>query len=341
MFIAYIKERKAWLLFFLSLQIWLNIILTLDVAFLSISLLYINVINSLAFILFFIWRYRVESVFLKSLEVNIDKEFTLDMLFSALPEGKSTFEKRLSTALDELFEVAKEELNNTRVEHLEENDRTLTWIHEVKTPLTSMKLMIDTVENPKVKTKLEVEWLRIHLLLDQQLHHTRLPSLEKDYLIETTNFNKVIPAEIKELQAWCMQKGIGFEIDLLQEEVLTDQKWLSFIVRQLLSNAVKYSKENGEIHVYTQKDSSKHSILYIQDFGIGISPADLPRIFEKSFTGTTGRETTASTGMGLYLAKNAADKLGIEIAVESKIDKGSLFSLKFPIKNEMTRISGR
>lgn len=291
--------------------------------------------------MFFVWRYWIETAYVKALEENLDNEITLDRLRATFPEGKSSFERKITTVIDELILVADEEMNQIKVEHLEENDHTLSWIHEVKTPLTSMQLMIGTLNDSKIRKKLEVEWLRIYLLLDQQLHHTRLPSIEKDYIIESISIQKILHSEIKELQAWCMQNGIGFEIELSEEEVLTDQKWLSFIIRQILSNAVKYSVEGSVINICTRKDNTDHTLLDIQDNGNGITQADLPRIFEKSFTGKTGRATTASTGMGLYLAKNAAEKLGIEIAVESNINIGSIFSLKFPLKNEMTKIAGR
>ncbi|WP_391118462.1 sensor histidine kinase [Psychrobacillus sp. L3] len=297
--------------------------------------------NIIAFIIFFVWRFRKESGYIKDLEENVDYENTFDMLLAALPRGKSSFEKKITYTIDELISVAREELNQLKVEHLEENDHILSWIHEVKTPLTSMKLLIDTIENGQMQKKLEFEWLRIHLLLDQQLHHTRLPSMEKDYMIGPVNIQRIVHLEIKELQAWCMQKEIGFEINLLHVEVLTDQKWLSFIIRQILSNAVKYSNENCDIHIFSQKDEMGHTLLHIHDCGIGVTQADLPRIFEKSFTGTIGREKASSTGMGLYLAKNAADKLGIEIFVDSKVNIGSTFSIKFPLKNEMTKIVGR
>lgn len=341
MFITYIKERKAWILFFLCIQLWLNIILTLDVAFQEISIVYINFVNVLSFLLFLVWRYSKETVYFKALEESLENKNKLDISLASLPKGESSFEKKLTNTIEELIFVGNEELNDMKVKHLEKNDHILSWIHEVKTPLTSLKLMIDTVENRSLQKKLEVEWLRVHLLLDQQLHHTRLPSIEKDNMIESVNIQKLVHGEVKQLQAWCMQKGIGFEIDLLQEAVLTDQKWLSFIIRQLLSNAVKYSYEDKEIHIFSRIDETEHLVLNIQDSGIGITQADLPRIFDKSFTGTTGREAVASTGMGLYLAKKAADKLGIRITVDSKIGEGSVFSLQFPLKNEMSRIASR
>ena len=307
----------------------------------EISLLYINFINTTAFILFFLWRYFQETKYFKALIKSSDNEKSLDFLLESLPDGHSSFERTLSTTIDDLVLVAKEELNGLKIDHLEENDLKLAWIHEVKTPLTSMKLMIDSLDDRNAQKKLEIEWLRIHLLLDQQLHNTRLSTIEKDYMIEEVDIQKIIHMEIKEFQAWCIQKNIGFDLEHLKEKVISDQKWLAFIVRQIISNAIKYSHSDSEIHIKTNIDDTGHIILMIRDFGIGISQADLPRIFEKAFTGSIGRQTTASTGMGLYLAKNVAEHLGIHVFVYSTIGEGTTFSLQFPLKNEIMKILGR
>lgn len=287
------------------------------------------------------WRYFQETKYIKALVNSLANEKDLDFILESFPRGYSSFEKTLSTKIDDLVLVAKEELNALKVEHLEENDFTLAWIHEVKTPLTSMKLMIDSLEDRNTQKKLEVEWLRIHLLLDQQLHSTRLSTIEKDYMIEEVDIQRILHMEIKEFQAWCIQKNIGFELVNIEVKVMSDQKWLAFIVRQLISNAIKYSHTGSEIYIRTDIAATGHVILMIRDSGIGISQADLPRIFEKAFTGTVGRQTTASTGMGLYLAKNVAEQLGIHIYVTSTIGEGSVFSLQFPLKNEIVKILGR
>ncbi|QUG43508.1 sensor histidine kinase [Psychrobacillus sp. INOP01] len=307
----------------------------------EISILYINFINITAFVFFFIWRYFQETKYIKALVSTLANEKDLDFILESFPDGYSSFEKTLSTTIDDLVLVAKEELNGLKVEHLEENDYTLAWIHEVKTPLTSMKLMIDSLDDRNAQKKLEVEWLRIHLLLDQQLHNTRLSTIEKDYMIEEVDIQKVLHMEIKEFQAWCIQKNIGFDLENLEVKVLSDPKWLAFIVRQVISNAVKYSHADSEIHIRTDRDDTGHIILMIRDSGTGISQADLPRIFEKAFTGTNGRQTTASTGMGLYLAKNVAEQIGIHVLASSNIGVGSTFSLRFPLKNEIVKILGR
>ncbi|TQR18939.1 sensor histidine kinase [Psychrobacillus vulpis] len=343
MLLLFLKERKAWILFFIVMQIWLNFILALDVAFVHTSTIYINSVNIILFILFLAWRFFIETRYLRKLNVMIqlEKQLDFDTLLALFPDGCTPFEHLFAEAIEEVVLKSREELNAVKVDFSEENDRTLIWIHEMKTPITAIRLMIDSIENPILQKKMELEWLRIHLLLDQQLHNTRLPSIGIDNMMETIVLQKIIHKEIRELLAWCMEKGIGFDLVDLEVEVLTDQKWFSFIVRQLLTNAVKYSDENTEIRVFVTRDQTGHVLLHIQDEGIGISKADLPRIFDKSFTGSTGRLTTASTGMGLYLAKNAAEKLGIVVLVQSELGVGTTFSLCFPLKNQFLQISSR
>lgn len=341
LFLYYVKEKFAWILFYVLLQLLFNILVTIDISFANTSIIYMNSISLVAFLVFFLWRFFQETKLIRGLLKLQEHDSTLDELLEKLPVGRSSFEKIMMSKLQEVIQVGKQELNDSKTVFLEEKDQTLSWIHEMKTPLTSMKLVIDSVHDPKLKRTLNIDWLRIHMLLDQQLHNTRLPSIEKDNVIEEINVEKLIFREIKELKPWCMQRHIGFETEDLDQVVVTDQKWLSFIVRQLLSNAVKYSKENSEIRIYTKKEKSGRMVLSIEDKGIGITPADLPRIFDKSFTGKIGRESTASTGMGLYLAKNAAEKLGIKIRVNSTADVGSTFSIHFPLQNDMQQILGR
>ena len=220
----------------------------------------------------------------------------------------------------------------------QEKDELLSWIHEVKTPLTAMQLMIDRLDNETMKSHLIYEWLRIHLLLDQQLHQKRIPFIENDLYIEITDLKVLITKEIKDLQSWCIQKGIGFDLHLEVTEVLSDAKWLAFIIRQLLTNAVKYSEASDIIIKSYQQD--EQTILEVEDFGRGIDPKDLPRIFDKGFTSTTKHQDNAATGMGLYLAKKAAKPLLIHIDVHSKLGEGTTFTLTFPKRNEFVHITG-
>ena len=163
-----------------------------------------------------------------------------------------------------------------------------------------MKLTIDAHCSEPVMRKLEAEWLRIYLLIDRQLYMTRLPSLESDYVLEKTAVQRLTAKEVRELASWCVEKNIAVEFEGEDAEVVTDRKWCRFILRQLLTNAVKYSPEGGTIVITSERLPSGNVSLMIKDEGPGIPAHDLPRIFDKGFTGGNGRIQNAATGLGLY-----------------------------------------
>lgn len=283
--------------------------------------------------IFLIVRYHKESGFYRSL---LEWEETLDL--TQMIEPNSPFEKIVTESLirqtENLKQMASEHL--TALE--QEKDDLLSWIHEVKTPLTTMHLMIDRIEDEKLKEEISYEWLRIHHLLDQQLHQRRIPFIENDLFIEETNVKEILVQEIKSLQSWCMQKGIGFDLELQVTQVLSDAKWLAFILRQILTNAVKYSSSSDI--VFKSYVRNGRTVLEIKDFGRGIAIQDLPRIFDKGFTSTTYHSDHVATGMGLYLARKAAQSLLIHIEVQSKLNVGTTFSLIFPKRNDFHHITG-
>ena len=160
--------------------------------------------------------------------------------------------------------------------------------------------------------------------------------MHNDLLIEKVSLKPLIAQEIKTLQSWCLQEGIGFEMELEADTVLTDAKWTSFIIRQLLTNAVKYS-EHDDILLKSYKDDY-HTYVQITDHGRGIDTKDLTRIFDKGFTSTTAHNDQSSSGMGLYLTKQAALVLNIRISVESAVGEGTTFTLLFPKRNEFESV---
>jgi OmpR family two-component system bacitracin resistance sensor histidine kinase BceS len=282
--------------------------------------------------MFLIFRYKKETYFYKSLEARED---SLDITNIAEPE--SPFEKIIENCIINQTELLKKSAAIGQMTLEQEKDELLSWIHEVKTPLTAMHLMIDRLDDGLLKSHLTYEWLRIHLLLDQQLHQRRMPFIENDLYIEKTDLETIIFDEIKTLRTWCIQKGIGFEIQLDVTEVLSDAKWLAFIMRQLLTNSIKYS-ENADITIYSHERAGQ-TVLEVQDFGRGIDPKDLSRIFDKGFTSTTNHRDSAATGMGLYLTKNAAESLFISIDVKSELGTGTTVTLTFPKRNDFVNIT--
>lgn len=329
----FLKERRSWIVLFVCLQLLVLFSGYIDSAIQFMPLLYIVFLSTLIFVIFLCFRYHKETKFYAALA---EWENNLDI--TKIAEAESPFEKIVQESIVNQTELLKQTVSNNLVSVEQEKDELLSWIHEVKTPLTAMHLMMDRLEESPLKAQLALEWLRIHLLLDSQLHQKRLPFMENDLYIEETDLKGLLFQEIKTMQTWCMQKGIGFEVELEAVSVLTDAKWLAFMIRQLLTNAVKYSEASDIIiRSFMEDDQTK---LMVQDVGRGIDPKDLPRIFDKGFTSTIVHHDNASTGMGLYLTKKISESLLIHIDVQSKPGVGTTFTLTFPRKNEFGTISG-
>ncbi len=328
---TFLIERISWILFFVLLQFLCLFLAFIDQTLPLASALYYVFLSCILMVIFLFIRYRKETPFYEEIK---DRDNDLDL--TTFPEADSPFEAVIETNVREQMERLKQELSRNQSLLEQEKDDLLSWIHEVKTPMTAMRLIIDRTEDYKMKSQLTFEWMRIHLLLDQQLHQKRIPFIENDLYIEEVEIEPLLFNEIKSLRSWCMQKGIGFDIDLQAEQVLSDAKWLAFILRQLMTNAIKYSEQSDIIISSYEKSGRIH--LLIQDHGRGIDPRDLPRIFEKGFTSTTDHQHAAATGMGLYLADRIRNKMKIQIDVASKLGEGTTFTLIFPNQNEFTKL---
>lgn len=313
MFLSYLGDMKSWIFFFvLSLGfadglIWLDAGIATELS----SVLYFNVLLLIAFSLFIVWRYRMEMKFAKELSVLVD-EPSLDW-YEALPEPIFNRDKIAVETLSLVAASSSKEIAKLRYANLIESDYTAAWVHEVKAPLTAMKLTMDGHRNEPVIRKIQAEWLRVHLLIDQQLYISRMPTLEADYVLEKTNVHGLVTAEVRELASWCMEKNIA-EFEGENIEVITDVKWCRFI------------NPTGNV------------ILYVKDEGPGIQAHDLPRIFDKGFTGGTGRLHNAATGLGLYLAQTVATKIGIILQAQSEIGQGTTLQMTFSIENDFDKV---
>ena len=318
-----LKEHKWWIGFVLGINVLLNVLLLLDQGFANVSIIYFNLIYYVLFIIFLTVLYQ------KDKKVLQEQDFKQ---LSPVPQKVADYYESELAELNHKYIMLKSN-------YAEKDDELLAWVHEMKSPLTAMKLMLDQLPSDyHGKGKLQKEWLRLYLLLDQQLHTTRILTIDQDSKFEPLSLRSIVIEEVKSFQPWCMEKGIGVELDELNEEVTSDKKWLGFIIRQYISNAVKYSIENNVIEVKTSYSPQGHLLLKIVDYGKGIPPQDLPRAFKKSYTGSIGRESSAASGMGLYLAKQAADSLGLKLYLHSEVGKGTTAVIQFPLTNEYTKI---
>ena len=220
-----------------------------------------------------------------------------------------------------LYEIDKSMNENVRIEKeqlLDNKEYIEMWIHEVKRPLASLVLTLNNQKNildRKTKNILK----RLEDYVDQVLYYVRSENAEKDYFIKEVDLSKVIKnVGIKNMDD-LLDNKVEFIVDKTNYKVFTDSKWLEFILNQIINNSIKYKRniDNSYIKIYV-KDNLDITVLIIEDNGIGIKSSDIRQVFDKTFTGTNGREKTTSTGMGLYIAKNLCKKLGHKIEIESK-----------------------
>lgn len=325
---VFLNDRMSWIFFFI---IWIaagDALILLDDGIIieTASLVYWNGFQLLLFFLFLTWRYMVETAFFRSLKMMQTHE--VRDWNEAVPEADSGAENIAREAILHASRSLQTQLSQLKAEQADHLDYVTSWVHEVKTPLTAMKLILD--EKPELDDVLD-QWVRIHALVDQQLHIARLPELQHDFMLKDVILESMVVLEIQELAKWCIEKNIEIHLVSMDKTVTTDPKWCRFLIRQVLSNAVKYSPVDGMIHIEGVDGENGHILLRITDEGSGINPADLPRVFEKGFTGDAGRKSNAATGLGLYLAAVVAEKLGHHIHVESK--KGTTVTITYFPKN--------
>lgn len=228
----------------------------------------------------------------------------------------------------EMTEMLERRLNEITTEYEKDRknaeDYITVWVHQIKTPIAVMRMTLsdsDTEEGRKALAEL----FRIEQYVDMMLQYIRLSSASNDLVIKEYSLDELIRQSVRKFSPQFVLRKIGFRYEGTDRTIVTDSKWFSCILDQFLSNAIKYTRSGGNVSVQVDHDG-----LHIADTGIGISGEDLPRIFEKGYTGLNGRSEQHSSGLGLYLARLAANKLALEISAESEPGKGSVFTVRIP-----------
>lgn len=312
----YIKDK---IYFIITSLLGYSIILLILLAFkvtlqatIAISLVYI--ISALINIIIDYFRKKTfYNNFQKKLE-NLDQKY---LIVEMLEEPNFLEGKILTNALYDIDKSMIEKINEYKQQTQDFKEYVELWIHEVKLPVSSLTLMVHnrkTEENKKLQEQLS----RLDNYLEQILYYVRSENAEKDYLITTTNLSKVISNVALRNKDILLEKKIDFIVSDVNIEVLTDSKWLEFIINQIIDNSIKYSKNNNAFIKIVAKEEKDRVDLAIYDNGIGIKEEDLPRVFDKTYTGSNGRNGKNSTGMGLYIVKKLCEKLGHKVSIKSK-----------------------
>lgn len=278
----------------------------------------ITIILLVTYILLFLTDFFRKQKFYTDLLTNIDNLDKAYLVLETLNRPEFYEGELLCQAL---YEIDKSMNENVRIEKeqlLDNKEYIEMWIHEVKRPLASLVLTLNNHKNildRKTKNILK----RLEDYVDQVLYYVRSENAEKDYFIKEIDLSKVIKNVGIKNMGDLLDNKVEFMFDKTNYKVLTDSKWLEFILNQIINNSIKYKRniDNSYIKIYV-KDNLDTTVLIIEDNGIGIKSSDIRQVFDKTFTGTNGREKTTSTGMGLYIAKNLCKKLGHKIEIESK-----------------------
>ncbi|RDU24250.1 sensor histidine kinase [Anaerosacchariphilus polymeriproducens] len=239
---------------------------------------------------------------LKEIDISIDR----------LPVPADLLEEDYQNLITNLFELRNSLELQKAIDDKDMIDYYTMWAHQIKTPIAAMSILLQSKEGEGYKD-LRVELFKIEQYVEMVLSYLRLDTMNSDLKLEKILLDEVLKSAIRKYSTVFIAKKLKLVFNDTNAIVLTDKKWLSFVVEQILSNAIKYTA-NGTISIYVQNKD----ILVIEDTGIGIQEEDLPRVFERGFTGYNGRNYKKSTGLGLYLCKKVLDKLSHKIKIESK-----------------------
>ena len=268
-----------------------------------------------------------------------------------LPEATDDVEMLYQRLLENQSIARSESESSAAIRQSQMRDYYSMWVHQIKTPISAMKLLLE-VEREEIgqlicddeqsqyllsdnMDSFEDELFRIEEYVSMALQYQRVSSTENDFVLEKVSVDGVIRDTIKKYAKIMIRRHIGINYSGTGQEVYTDGKWLAFMLEQILSNAIKYTPQ-GVVTIETAEEKDRFFIT-IKDTGIGIKAEDLPRVFEKGYTGYNGHADKKATGIGLYLCRQMADKLGHTIRMESEIGKGTKVWIGFDLDYADTR----
>jgi signal transduction histidine kinase len=251
--------------------------------------------------------------------LNLMNRITVNM--AKLPKASDLVEQDYQTLLTLLFEDKAKITSKADVSQTEMIDYYTLWVHQIKTPISAMRLLTQTEESMQ-NSELSTELFKIERYVEMVLGYLRIESISSDLVLSQYYLSNVVKQAIRKYATIFIGKKITLDFKEMDCLVLTDEKWLVFVIEQILSNALKYTK-SGTISIYMEAEKT----LVIKDSGIGIASEDLPRVFEKGFTGFNGRMDKKSTGIGLYLCKKILNKLSHKVTITSQIGLGTMVKI--------------
>ncbi|OPH49282.1 histidine kinase [Paenibacillus ferrarius] len=332
-FVHYLKDKRYFFLIYGVIMLFVSLIM-------FVSVKWQDAINNIAYAnagcLFFAAVYITVGYYYRKSFFNELQDLVgntqVESAITSVPEPQSAEQALYLKLLKQLY---LEQTNGTRKLQNEMKDHqnfVLSWIHEVKVPIAASRLIMENYSGKSAEhlvDKLEDELSKIDSYVEQALYYSRIDSFSRDYFIIEVPLQTIAKESVKRAAKLFINKRIRPNLEELHHTVNSDSKWLSYMVNQIVMNSLTYTPSGGSI-AFISEETEHDKRLIIQDSGLGISPADLGRVFDKGFTGSIGRTHYKSTGMGLYLAKQMALKLGHDLTIASVEGKGTAVTIHFP-----------
>ena len=329
-FLDFIKEKLAQILLIVFAIITVEIFLMIY-SFDSFIKIYIPLIIFICYTVGLLYEYFVKKKYYDNFQKTLERLEEKYLITELIKKPNFIEGKILAESLEQIDKNMHENVNKYKYSQEDYKEYIELWIHEIKLPLATSKMIIENNKN-KVTKSIEEELNKIENYIEQALFYARSNTVEKDYYIRKCNLREIVSESIKKNKTSLIEEKVEIKIHDLDNIVNTDSKWIVFILNQLIQNSVKYRNKEVipsiEIYSLPKKDNT---VLYIKDNGIGIKQGEIARVFDKGFTGTNGRlSSKKSTGIGLYLCKKLCKKLGISIEISSVENKGTELRLVFP-----------
>lgn len=270
---------------------------------------------------------------LESIMNGLDKKY---LFAECVPKTKSIYERKLLDLSRRAGKAMIEAVSDARTAQKEYQEYVESWVHEIKTPITAAGLICRSAD-PVTRRKISQELVQIEAHVERALFYARAESPEKDFLIRPSGLAEIAEKAIDRFRTLLIQNSVRIEMKNMEQTVYTDEKWMIFILGQLLQNAVRYRNENPVLTL-SARQLGKQVQLTVADNGIGIPAHELTRVFDRGFTGSNGRSRGGSTGMGLYLCRKLADCLEIDLKITSEVEKETKVTLTFQAKENLTKL---
>lgn len=327
----FFKEHIFYIFFSLAL-IFFTVILLHALKVSTYAIVLICTLFFMCNFIYLIFNYKSQKKYLdniQSLLSSLDKKYLLSEL---IDKGDTEFQKGIFEVIKECNKSMSDNVAEIERENKEYREFVELWVHEIKTPIASSKFTIENNKN-EVTASLKHEINKIDDYVEKALFYARSSSVEKDYIIKKINLETLINTCIKKDASYLIEKGVRIEKSNLDYDIYTDEKWVEFILHQIISNSIKYFNKDINTLSFSSECKKEKVILSIRDNGIGMNEKSMLKAFDKGYTGENGRKYKESTGIGLYLSKKLCSKLGLEIYINSKEGEWTEVRIIFPIES--------